>query len=471
MKILLVDPPLDKILDFIPFKEGPTFSLGLLAIDSYLEKYGYTDIELENYFGKDWNDIEIHLRYTNPDIIGIGCTTDARGFCWRFAKLAKAINPKIRLVLGNVQATFFPRQIIEHHPVDFCVLYEGEETMLELVRAIEEGEGKYSDIMGLAWRDFESGEIHVNGPRPWIRNLDIIPINPKRRIFINELGKRQANMMSSRGCPFNCAFCSSAAFWRRTWRKHNPQYVVEEFEMLVKQGAEYIDILDELFTMDLESAETICDMLIQRGNKLPWCARARVDRITEQLVDKMISAGCKEISFGIESGDPEMIKRINKKIDLEQAVKVFQMLRRKKIDTQANFMVGNPGETPETVEASIRLACRMNPTSIAPSIGRVYPNTIFDYEAQRHGLIKPEFWYMDTAPGPFYTVDMPYEQLRSLVMRLLFKWAMKRGIWAFTKMVYKNWRATGTRRSLSFILSWMRSWLPWRQMKQVTAKD
>jgi len=468
MKILLVDPPVDQIVDFIPYRKGPAFSLGLLSIESYLEKHGYTDIKLENFFNCRWNEVEIRLRRSNPDLIGISCVSDSRGFCWHLAKLAKEINPRVKIVLGNVHATFFPRQLLEHYPVDFCVLFEGEQTMLKLLKALESGEKNYREIQGLAWHDGDNGEICLNEPRPLMRDLDAIPINTKRRIFINEMGKKQANMMSSRGCPFNCGFCSSAAFWGHTWRKHSAQRVVNEFEMLVKQGAEVIDMVDDLFSMDFERAEDICDMLIKNKNTIPWFARARVDRITEKLVDKMIVAGCKEISFGIESGDPEMIKRLNKKIDLEQAVEVFHMLQTKKLIARANFMVGNPGETLETVEASIRLARRMNPTNIIASIARIYPNTMLDREAQKHGLIAPKFWYLDVAPVPYYTVDMSYEQLQALATRMLFKWAVYRGPWAVGRMVYSNWRVSGTQRSLSFILNWFRSWLPRRGVQKVT---
>jgi radical SAM superfamily enzyme YgiQ (UPF0313 family) len=290
MKILLVDPPIEQIVGSSPYKEGPAYGLGLLSIDSYLGKHGYHDVELENYFGCDWRKIEERLYRIHPDILGISCTTDSRGFCWRLAELMKTIHPKVKVILGNVHATFFPRQILENYPVDFCVLSEGEETMLELVRAIEAGKKDLGDILGLAWRDPETGEIHVNRQRPLMSDLDHIPINPKRRIFLNVAGKRQANMMSSRGCPFACGFCSSSAFWWRTWRKHSVQHVVDEFEMLAGQGAEVIDILDDLFTTDFERAEMICDMLIKNNNKIPWYARARVDRITDGLVDKMIAA-------------------------------------------------------------------------------------------------------------------------------------------------------------------------------------
>jgi len=332
--------------------------------------------------------------------------------------------------------------------------------MLELVRAIESRRTDYGDILGLAWRDSMTGEIRINAQRPLMSDLDKIPINRKRRLFLNVEGKRQANMMSSRGCPFACGFCSSSAFWWRTWRKHNVWHVIDEFEMLVDQGAQVIDILDDLFTTDFKRAEAICDLLIKQGNKTPWFARARVDRISENLVDKMIAAGCKEISFGIESGDPEVIKRINKKIDLEQAVEIFQMLHKKKLIARANFMVGNPGESLESIEASIRLIQRMNPTNIIASIAIVYPNTMLDQEAQRHGLLTPEFWYLDAAPAPYFTADMDLEQLQALATQMLFKWAVHRGPKALLKMIYDNWRISGTRRSLSFILNWIKSLLP-----------
>lgn len=458
MKILLVDPPVDQY--FTPFKEGPAFGLGLLSIDCWLEKHGYNEIELDNFFACDWDKIETRLRRIRPDLIGIGCTTDSRGFCWELTARAKKLNPDVKVILGNVHATFFAPEMLEHHPVDFCAVGEGEETILELVRALEAGASDFGAIRGLVWRDPATGEIRTNEPRPLIEDLDAIPINPKRRIFLNEANQRQGNMLSSRGCPFACGFCSSSSFWKRTWRRHGPEHVVQEFEMLVAQGAEVIDILDDLFTMDLERAEAICDRLIASGNRTPWYARARVDRITEPLVDKMVAAGCREISFGIESGDPEMIRRINKKIDLEQAVDVFRMLRRKNLVARANFMIGNPGETAQSVDASVRLACRMKPTNIIASIARVYPRTMLDAEAQKHGLITPDFWYLKADEAPYYTVDMSFEEMQAHATRMLFRWALSRGLVALAKMTYANWRLSGTRRSLSFVLSWMRSWLP-----------
>jgi radical SAM superfamily enzyme YgiQ (UPF0313 family) len=394
----------------------------------------------------------------------MGCTTDSRGFCWETVAKAKVIRPDVKTVLGNVHATFFARQILEHHPaVDFCVLGEGEETFLELVRGLEAGRSDFRDVAGLAWRDTE-GHVHVNEHRPLMKDLDAIPINPKRRLFINEAKKRQANMLTSRGCPFACGFCSSSSFWGQTWRKHSADRVVQEFGMLVDQGAEVIDILDDLFTMDMERAEVICDGLIAQGNTVPWYARARVDRMTEPLVDKMVAAGCKEISFGIESGDPEMIRRINKRIDLEQAVEVFRMLADKRLVARANFMIGNPGETPETVEASIRLACRMNPSSIIASVARVYPRTMLAHEAYTHGLIVPEFWYLETGEVPYYTVDMSFDQMQALATRMLYKWSVNRGPWTLAKTAFVNWRVSGTRRSFSFVWSWMRSWLRGRRV-------
>jgi radical SAM superfamily enzyme YgiQ (UPF0313 family) len=461
MKVLLVDPPLAHAR--VHYRGSPPFGLGVLAIDSYLEMHGVKDVELDNFFRCDWTEIEARLRRLNPDIVGASCLTDTRAFCWQLARTAKQVNPKVKVVLGSFHATFFAREILEHHPVDFCVLGEGEETMLELVRALESGDANFAGILGLAWRNGRTGEVHVNARRPLLKDLDAIPISTKRRLFGNALGRQQANMLSSRGCPFACGFCSSPSFWGRTWRKRRPEKVVEEFEMLKAQGAGVIEMADDLFTMDLQRAEAICDILIARGNRTPWFARARVDRITEHLIDKMIAAGCEEVSFGIESGDPEIIRRVNKKIDLNQAAEVFRMLARKKLYTQANFMIGNPGESPATVQKSIDLACRLNPSRITVCIAQAYPHTMLDEEAQKHGLLTREMWYLKTDSVPYYTVDMPLEQMQALSTKMVFRWALRRSLWDFLKMVHFNWQNVGTRRSLSFIFSWLASWLPGRR--------
>jgi len=141
------------------------------------------------------------------------------------------------------------------------------------------------------------------------------------------------------------------------------------------------------------------------------------------------------------------------------------MLGRKRLAARANFMIGNGGETPETVDAGIRAACHMNPTTLIAGIALVYPDTMLGAEAQKHGLIDREFWYLKTDKVPYYTVDMSFEQMQAYATRMMFRWAMNRGPWHLAKMAYVNWRPAGTRRSLSFLLRWMRTWLPRRDPK------
>jgi len=451
VRILLVDSPFFD--EQLRRQASRPFSLGLLAIHSHLVANGHADVQLENFGGSDWGAVEDRLRSARPDIIGASCLTDTRGFCWRLARLAKEINPKVSVVLGGYHPTYFAREILEHHPVDFCVVGEGEETMLELVRALDSGRMDFANILGLAYRDPKTGEARLNERRPLLPDLDAIPISLEHRLFTNEAGKRQANMISSRGCPFACGFCSSSSFWGRTWRKRRIDRIVEEFEALVALGAETIEMTDDLFTMDLARAERFCDTLIAHGNRTPWTARARTDRMTERLADRMIAARCKQLEFGVESGDPEVLRRVNKQTDPQEAIDVFAMLARKDIRTLANFMIGNPGESPVTVRRSIRLACRLNPDRIIIGLARAYPNTMLGHEAEARGIVRREFWYLESDKAPHYTGDMSLQQMQLLAAEMLVRWAVRRGLRLAPDTVRSCWRYIGGRQILSFAFS------------------
>lgn len=449
LKIILVDPPLDRIT---VSKYEPAFSIGLQSIKSYLKPHGFTNVKLCNYFKLNWQGIKESLRKDSPDVIGISCCSDSRLFSFRLVSLIKEINPECCIILGNIHASFFPEEIIKNFPVDICVIGEGEQTMLECLEAIKNG-GDLSNIRGIAFR--KGDQVVSAEARPLAQDLDMIDFSKDKRIYTGINGEPSANILTSRGCPFDCTFCSSGAFWGRTWRKRSPEKVVEELGYLVAQGAKEIVFLDDLFTLDQKRAIQICELIIDRKLQFKWSARARVDCISEELIENMKKAGCWEISCGVESGSPKILKLINKKIDLDNAVEAFDLIKRNNIVARANFMVGSQGETLETIEETVKFVKRLNIDDITMSRATIYPNTHLYKCALENGIISKDFWIKDFSLAPYYTVDFTADELRAHSVRILLSWLMAKGPLFLIYYTYKNLKQSGIKTGSLYVYNWI----------------
>jgi anaerobic magnesium-protoporphyrin IX monomethyl ester cyclase len=179
------------------------------------------------------------------------------------------------------------------------------------------------------------------------------------------IGQRTATMISSRGCPYGCSFCSSRLTMGRGYRMHSPEYVVAEIEMLARQyGVDSIVFEDDTFTVNPERAARICDLLLERKLGIQWYCLSRVDRITRPLVEHMQRAGCRMVNFGIESGVQENLDRIGKKITLEDARRAVRTCDEVGLRTQGTFVIGFPFDTPETIRRTLAFA-RELPLTVA----------------------------------------------------------------------------------------------------------
>lgn len=448
MKVLLVDPP-----GVPPTSYKPPYAFGLLSIKAYLNANGYNDIAISNFHRYNKSMILSYIKRFSPDVVGTSCCTDTRGFCIELARAIKDLKTNTKIIFGNVHATFFPVDILKLYPVDIVVIGEGEETTLELIRAIESG-APLKNIKGIAFK--ENSEIHVTPKRPLISNLDSLPTPSDKRIFINELGNRQAYIMTSRGCPFSCQFCSSVYMWGRTWRSRNPESIIKEIEMLLQQGLEYIDFYDDLFTLNNKRAILICNEIINRGLKFKWFARARVDCISEDLIMAMERAGCVEISFGIESGSPLILKTINKDINLKKAEEVFKIMRKTKMTARANFMLGNPNETKDTIKETAEFIRKINPDDLNLSITLIYPNTELSKIAETKGLVDKDFWIKTAKLAPRYTADFSTKELRGASIKiLLYYWLWNRGVFFSLKWLARQLKRSGFVITSSFLRAWI----------------
>ena len=264
------------------------------------------------------------------------------------------------LVAGGPLPTAEPETFLKIF--DVVVVGEGEQTMLEIVNQFM-NDGDFSQLNGIVYRDKCSGEVRRTPARELNVDLNSFP-NPSRELFENNAYKKYYSkkfgytitpIMTSRGCPFSCDFCSKPVFGS-VFRARMASNVVDEIEDAISFGYDRIWFADDCFTLDRNRLLGICDEIIRRGLKIGWECLSRVDTLDSEAVDKMKRAGCLRMFFGIESGNDEILALMKKQITTKQANEAVQLCKKKGIKTAGFFILGYPGENQKTVLDTIRFA-------------------------------------------------------------------------------------------------------------------
>jgi radical SAM superfamily enzyme YgiQ (UPF0313 family) len=434
MKVLLINPPL-------PWKSSTMHPLGLGYIAAVLEKNGYK-ARVVDMFDYGWDEVEACIRQESADIVGVSCLTNARSNSLRVAKIAKEISPLTKVILGGPHASFMHKQILEHYPVDAIVIGEGEVTALELIRAFEDGRS-LSGVLGIAFK--QNGKIIKTEDRPFIEDLDSLPFPSHQQFDFNrykkegvDVNKYMVDIITSRGCPFECLFCSSCKFWGKSWRFRSSKNIADELQLLKDNfGIEAFNFSDDIFTIRKDNVIALCKEIIERNLGVTWFAQSRVNCVSKEMLEWMKRAGCKTIAYGIESGSPRILKVINKDITVEQAIEAFRITKEAGLNADAFFMVGNPGETEETVRQTCALIDRIQPHHIVVSVTVVYPESKLCELAKQNHLLNDDYWLGDK-PAPAYTAQWSESKLNFWRMKVLFHFLKKKGIGYTLKKVFST---------------------------------
>ena len=405
MKICLISPPYNSAVKSVVGVSSPP--LGLAYIASVLRQSHEVKIIDSNILNYTIGDVEEELRSFNPDVVGITSVTPSIYEAYKVAETAKKVREDCKVVLGGPHATFMPRQTMEEcEYIDIIVRGEGEETTSELIENIEKG-APLNEVKGITFR--EKNKIIDTEPRPFIKNIDDIPF-PSRDLLPMQLykfnGVKYTTMLTSRGCPFKCSFCSSSRLFGGYWRGRSPENVLEEMKIVYEEyGIRNIEFTDDTFTLNQERAEKICDEIIKQGWDISWGASSRVDTLSKKLVEKMKKAGCWIIFLGIESGSQKILDAIGKRITLEQVKKAVKILKDAGIQVLGSFIIGFVQDTKETIKETIKFAKSLNLNYAEFSILTPYPGTpIFDY-AKKHGVLLTEDWSKYTAVEPIVKIE------------------------------------------------------------------
>jgi anaerobic magnesium-protoporphyrin IX monomethyl ester cyclase len=385
MKVLLINPP----QIFYPGSDAPAgnLPLGLMYIAAVLYREGY-NVEILDAFmtdpsflkvgdtvevGMPYGRIKEEIRRRKPEIVGIAnpfsCEVEN---AIRVGNIVKEIDPSILTVVGGPHVTAVPVAFLgEAKNVDIAVIGEGEYTILDIAKCFG-GYKKISDVQGIAYRKDDA--VVQNSPRPFIKNLDELPypayhlvdmeqyLNPKK-IEYRSFKDRAISMITSRGCPFNCNFCSVHMHMGKLFRAHSANYVINHIEHVVnKYRVKTIFFEDDNLTFDLKRFEAICDKIIEKGIKFNWETPngIRADCLTLNLLKKMKKSGCQSVFFGIESGDQFVLDNIiGKSLNLKEVMKVAKMCQDIGLKTGAFYVIGFPGEKKENMLKTVELALKL----------------------------------------------------------------------------------------------------------------
>lgn len=324
-----------------------------------------------------------------PLLVGITVMAATCATALDIAHCLKATPNAPQITLGGPHATFTAHDLLAHPEIDFVVRGEGEETLAELVAHLQTERSAPQHIAGLAFRS--NGRITQTPERSLTADLDTLPFPARHLLNMDSYrradGKRIATLISSRGCPYRCAYCCESRFWRGQWRARSPENVVDELEQVLRvYSPDVVLFLDDAFTIDTERAQQVCELILSRDMQIKWGCQSRVDRVQVDLLRKMRQAGCTTIGFGIESGSQAILEGVGRRTTLEQTRASVVLAREAGLRVLGYFMLGLPQETEATMDATIELAMELGLDEAWFSIATPYPGTDLYERADEYGI-------------------------------------------------------------------------------------
>ena len=413
MRAMLVNPKFR-----LPIDTRTTPHLGLAYLGAVSKEAGYEVI----IFDADVEDepIQEAVRRYQPDIVGITANTPQVKQAWRTAQAIKSVKD-VLVVLGGPHVSVLPAESTQRPEVDIVVRGEGERVWVKLCQIIERGlqgdpnftasdllnpdNPELTSLLGISFHARDGKEQH-NPDHPVIADLDTLPF-PAYHLFKMERytnlqpatdhidGSKSFSVLTSRGCPYRCTFCSQSIMPIK-WRARSPENVLAEWGHLVKtMGAQEIGVLDDSANIDVDRLERLADLLIENNlNQVPWIFvnGIRANLATVKTLGKLKKAGLKRTAFGVESGDPDVLLSIDKKIDHDTIRQAFKNAKKAGLETIGFFIIGLPGETEETMERTIKFACEVDPLIANFSMMTPYPGTKVYEIAKRQGRLLVNDW-------------------------------------------------------------------------------
>jgi len=445
MKVLLINPNYRNVYRYVS-KESTMIQppLGLAYIAGFLRKNNIgvsildlAALDLTNEQAKT------EIEKIKPEIIGITAATNTIEEAYDIANLAK--NKDILIVVGGPHPSIMPEQVLkECNSIDISVIGEGEYTMLEIAQKLP-----FEKIKGICYR--KNKTAHRNEPRPLIQNLDELPFPARDLLPLDKYwspGIRKypfATMVTSRGCPYNCSFCVNYTVAGKKFRSRSPESVLAEIDELVnKYKIKELNILDDNFTVIPNRVEKICDELAKRKYDLIWKTGngIRADCVNEALIKRMKDAGCYLVAFGIESGNKDILKKVNKGETLEQIEDAVRWSQKAGLLTEGFFIIGNEDDDEKTITDTVNFAKKLDLDIAQFQVFIPLPGSAYFEKIKKEGEIFAKSW------KDYNAFNKPIFRHKNLTPELMQKMQKKayRSYYYRPKIIFKkileirNWR-------------------------------
>lgn len=375
--------------------------LGLLYLATNLIIERNDQVEVIDAFCMNLNKFELIKLITKkePDVIGFNTSTHSFLDSIEVLREVSQSLPHVTILMGGYHATFASEQILENYPfINYIIKGEADHAIVELMECIENGAKPYK-VEGISFFD---GENHFSNPPATIKDLDKLPY-PDRNLLkgvdygynfqnIPLVSGKFTTINTSRGCPYNCSYCSCASFYNRNIRFRSPENVANEMQMLFEDGFNNVVVVDDNFTYRAERVEEICDLIIEKEIDMRFFCEGRVDRAFPDLLKKMKMAGFEVIYFGAESRSKHVLDYYNKKITPEQTRKAVENARSVNMLVIVSFILGAPVESREDIKKTLDFIRLLKPHAVQINILDVLIGTELWKDMDRIGKIGQEDW-------------------------------------------------------------------------------
>jgi radical SAM superfamily enzyme YgiQ (UPF0313 family) len=398
MKVLLINPFISTHATAGKYRRflEPMPPISLAYVAAALKRAGVEVAIYDDYTrGGDRAALMTRIRDESPDIAGLTCVTPTAERTMEIAQAIKQDMPGVKLMMGNIHASVFYEQILNENMADYVVLGEGEDTVADLVHTLEAG-GDLAAVQGIAWK--RDGRVVANEPRPYREDLDsfpfpaweLFPLQRYRLFSFAVVQEPGALVLGSRGCPYNCTFCSLKIMGRKR-RRRSTANIVDECEWLLHDfGYKQMSFIDPIFPFSKDEGIEFSNELTRRGlhKKIVWTTETRVDLVDQELLDAMAASGLRRIMYGFESGGQAGIDSIKKSFKIDQARSAVAMTKKAGVEIIGFFMLGVPGETVASADQTINYSVSLNIDFAKFTIFSPFPGTKVYEDMLADGTIK-----------------------------------------------------------------------------------
>ncbi|MFH1519974.1 MAG: cobalamin-dependent protein [Candidatus Omnitrophota bacterium] len=429
--LLLVIPRQANTAKFLSLSSGITHPLGAGYVANYLIKHGFNVEILDNVIEQlNRQEFSNYIGKIQPSCVGFSTFTTSINNAFNFASAIKEVNKSTKVIMGGMHASALPEDVLRHEEVDIVVKGEGEETTLELLRVLENG-GNLRNIKGIVYKD--SGQIINNPDRELIKGIDSLPLPayellPMEKYYLpasRRMGTgRAGSIITGRGCPYQCTFCSRSIFGKKI-RLRSPESVVKEIKHLVinYKIKEFL-IWDDVFTIDQKRAIEICRLIRKNKLNIIWSCSSRVDCISDKLFQELSLAGCREILLGAESGSQIILDSFRKDTTLAQIEESVRLCKKHNMLAFCTFVLGSSAETKETLAETLRFVKKIDPHYAIFCLLAPLPGSQLFNEAVASGKINLIDTNWDDYISILSSVPPPI-QISGLDRKELIKWQKK----------------------------------------------